>query len=100
MTNEEKSAAMKTRNDEIVAYYQAGNKLKACASRFKLGRQRIYIILQAAGAWIPYVKGDRTKFIGVNVSQETKEAIASRAEKEGVSVSKFVSDRLDQAVAE
>ena len=99
MTPEERATAMTTRNANIVAYYTAGNKLKAVAQHFGLGRQRIMQILQAAGAWTPYVKGDRTKFLGVNVTERTREALSQKAEERGVSVSRFASDALDEMVA-
>jgi hypothetical protein len=89
---------MTTRNAEICAYYNEGHKLAECASRFKLGRQRILQILQASGAWRPYVKTDRVKFLGVTVSDETKAALKDLADEKGVSVSRLTSDILDEAV--
>lgn len=100
MTNEEKVAQAAVRNARICAYYQAGHKVRDCASEFALGRQRIMQILQAAGVWKPYVKGGRTKFLGVNVSGETKDALKAKADERGTSVSKYASDVLDAAVAE
>lgn len=99
MTDDEKRAQMTTRNQAICDFYKAGHKQKECASKFKLGRQRVLQILQAGGAWKPYEKGDRTKFLGVNVSEETKEALARKAEAQGVSVSRLASDALDAVVA-
>ncbi len=89
---------MTERNQQICAHYVAGHKLKECASAFKLGRQRVLQILQAGGVWQPYVKGERTKFLGVNVSEETKEGLKAKADAEGKSVSRFASDVLDEAV--
>ena len=88
------------RNKAICDYYNAGHKLRECASKFQLGRQRILQILQAGGAWKPYVKTDRTKYIGVNVSEDTKVALKELADAEGKSVSKFTADVLDRVVAE
>ena len=98
MTSEEKAQQMADRNAAIVAYYLAGNKLSAVASRFRLGRQRTLQILQKAGAWRPYERTGRTKFLGVSVSEETKAALKAQAKEQGVSVSKFASDALDAAV--
>lgn len=100
MTSDEKATQMAERNAAICAYYLQGRKLSECASHFKLGRQRIQQVLQQAGVWKPYVKSDRTKFIGVTVSEPTKEALQTRAEAEGVSVSRLVSDKLDAMVGE
>lgn len=95
MTTAEKQANMATRNAEICAYYADGHKLSECASRFKLGRQRVLQILQAAGAWKPYVRTDRDQFLGVTVTKPTKDALFEEAERKGVSVSKLTSDILD-----
>ena len=100
MTTEEKANQMTTRNAAIAAHYQAGHKVREIASEFKLGRQRIMQVLQAAGVWKPYVKGERTKFLGVNVSEETKDGLKAKADEAGKSVSRFASDVLDAAVAE
>jgi predicted HicB family RNase H-like nuclease len=98
MTDDEKRAQMDQRNAAICAYYQSGHKLKECASQFKLIRQRILQILQQAGVWKPYVKNERTKFLGINVSEQTKDALKRRAEQQGTSVSQLASDVLDDAV--
>lgn len=98
MTDEEKAKKMTERNSAIVDYYTSGRKLSECASEFKLGRQRILQILQAAKVWTPYVKTTRTKFLGVNVSEVTKKALKVKADEKGESVSKFASDVLDEVV--
>lgn len=98
MTPEERRAQAAKRDAEICAYYQAGHKLAECATRFKLGRQRILQILKAAGVWQPYVKMKRTKFLGVSITDETKDALKQKAEERGVSVSRLTSDILDEAV--
>ena len=98
MTDDEKKAQMTARNAAIVASYQAGRKVREVASEFKLGRQRIMQILKAGGVWQPYEKGSRTKFLGVNISEETKDALRVKADAEGKSVSRFASDVLDEVV--
>ncbi len=98
MTNEEKATQMTTRNAAICAHYTSGHTVRECASHFTLGRQRIMQILMAAGVWKPYEKGDRTKFLGVNVSAETKDGLKTKADEAGKSVSRFASDVLDEAV--
>lgn len=91
---------MKARNDAICAYYQAGNRLANTASKFKLGRQRILQILQHRGVWKPYerTKGNRTEFLGVTVTPETKDGLTKLADEKGISVSKLTSDVLDETV--
>lgn len=98
MTPEEKKAQMDARNAAIVAYYSDGHKLAECASHFRISRQRTLQILKDAGAWRPYVKNNRTQFLGVTVTEETKEGLKNVADERGVSVSQFASDVLDDAV--
>lgn len=71
MTPEEKQAQRTLRNQAICAYYEAGHALSACASRFRLNRQRVLQILKAAGVWRPYVKTSRTEFVGVVVDRKS-----------------------------
>lgn len=98
MTSDEKAAQMKQRNDAICAYYREGHKLAECASRFKLGRQRVLQILQAAGAWRPYEKNGRDKHLGVTVTGQLHADLKEAAAERGVSTSKLVSDILEGAV--
>lgn len=98
MTVDEKKIQMTQRDAAICEYYVAGHKIAACASQFKLGRQRILQIIKAAGVWKPYTKMDRTRFLGVNVTDATKGALKVRAGKRGISVSQLSSDILDEAV--
>lgn len=98
MTNEEKREKLERRNLDICAYYVAGHRLSECASKFGLGRQRVQQILQAGNVWKPYARSDRTKFLGVSVSEQTKTKLEALAESRGVSVSKLTSDELDRLV--
>lgn len=98
MTPEEKRAQMTERDKAICDYYEAGHKVADCASNFKLGRQRVVQILKDAGVWRPYVRTNRTKFLGVNVTDETKDALRAKADEMGVSVSRLTSDILNEAV--
>lgn len=99
MTEDEKRNQMTQRNADICAYYAAGHTLKQCASKFTLSRQRVYQLLCDAGVRQPYVKTDRTKFLGVNVTEQTKKALTRAAKDKGISASRFASDVLDGAVA-
>ena len=98
MTPEEKQAQMDERNVAICLYYNGGHKLSETASHFKMGRQRVLQILKKGGVWKPYVKSKRDKFLGLTVTEETKDALRERAEERGVSVSRFVADKLDEMV--
>lgn len=91
---------MDERNAAICAYYKEGHNLRQCASRFKIGRQRVLQILQAAKAWHPYVKSGRTKHLGVTVTEETKRKLEELAARKDASVSRYASDRLEEVVAQ
>ena len=99
MIDEEKKIQMTQRNAAICAHYQAGHKLSECASRFKLGRQRVQQILKAAGIWKPYIKNDRTKFLGVTVSEADKAALTLEAARRGISMSALTSDLIKDMLA-
>jgi hypothetical protein len=99
MTHEERIEQMTQRNAAIAAYYADGHKLKDVASKFGLGRQQTMNILVKAGVWKPYEKGSRTKFLGINTTSDTKDALTAKAADAGVSVSRLVSDALDEMVA-
>lgn len=83
------------RDAAICAYYEEGHKVAQCASRFQLGRMRVIQILQKAGVWRPYVKSDRTQFLGVSVTQEGKAALAREADRQGTSMSAVASDLIE-----
>lgn len=99
MTDEEKKERMTERNKSICDYYLDGHKLSECASKFKLGRQRVQQIVQAAGVWKPYIKGGRTKFLGVTVTADAKDGLKIRADQKGVSVSQLAADAIDEMLA-
>lgn len=89
---------MLQRDADICAYYQTNQSLASCGKKFALKRQRIQQILKQAGVWKPYVKGDRTQFLGVSISEQTKEALRQRAKEQGISASRLASDALDVVV--
>lgn len=91
MKNEERDAA-------ICAYYSEGHSATACCKKFGLKRQRVHQILMKHGVKRRRTKGLRTKFLGISVSAQTKEALRQRADAEGVSVSKLTADALDALV--
>lgn len=99
MTDDEKRNQMTARNAALCAYYVEGHTLQACASRFRLSRQRAFQIVKDGGVNRPYVQSGRTKFLGVTVREKTKEGLRRKADEQGVSVSKLASDALDAVVA-
>src|ERR1017187_10100761 len=82
------------RNATISGHCTAGVTLDALAVEFTLSRQRIRQIVRKAGVW--QRKTPRGAFLGVDVTDETKAALKSEAEKRGVSVSRLTSDTLEQ----
>ena len=95
MTEEQKRTKMSERNDAICAHYLQGHKLSECASKFRLGRQRILQVLQKAGVWKPYVKNARTQWLGVTVTEEAKVALQREATRRGTSMSALTSDLIE-----
>ena len=87
------------RNLAVIGYYKEGHRISQCASKFGLSRQYVQQVLQKAGVWKRYVRTKRTEFLGITVSEETKQALKQHAEQKGVSVSQLASDALDAVVA-
>lgn len=98
MTSEDKVKQMTDRNNAICTYYTDGHTLKETASFFQLHRQRVLQILQTAGVWRPYVRGSRTQFLGISVTEETKNGLRRRADEQGISVSRLASNALEEVV--
>ena len=98
MTPEEKQAKLDLRNAAVCDYYLAGHKLSECAKHFELGRQRVLQILKQREVWVPYVRTKRTKFLGVSIKPAAKKALKRKASEKGISVSKLVSDAVDDLV--
>lgn len=86
------------RNQELTTAYRAGTSLQALEQLFTLKRQRIKQILSAAGLWEPRVKSGRNKFVGIVVTEGTKDKLTKHAKAKGVSVSQLSSDALDELV--
>lgn len=84
------------RDASICAYYSEGHKMSECAARFNLGRQRVQQILRKADLWKPYVKSDRTAYIGVHVSEDVKQTLTSEARRRDVSISKLAASILNE----
>ena len=98
MTDEEKQAQRVARDKAVCDYYTAGHKCSECASKFRISRQRVQQILHKAGVWKPYVKGNRTKFLGVMVTEEGKDALKAEADRRGTSVSAVASGLIEEGL--
>lgn len=71
--------------------------LQAIGERFKLTRERVRQILKTCG----YGKNSRSlsyreEFLGVNLTEEVKEALRTEAKKRGVSMSSLTSMTLSE----
>lgn len=90
-----------TRNEELCQMYTAGSTLQTCGEHFKICRERVRQILLKAGVLKRErvtKKSDREAFLGVNLSPTAKKALKTKAGEKGVSMSKMVSDKIDEMV--
>jgi hypothetical protein len=92
------SNAEQTARNAAICAYHANHTLTECAAKFGLKKGRVLQILKKGGVWRPRTASTRTKFLGVSVSEETKNGLKTKAEKAGLSVSKLTSDALDALV--
>ncbi len=99
MTAQDKKDRMDQRDAELIVFYERGNTLTKTAKKFRISRQRALQILQVYGVWKPYVKTDRTKFLGVFVTKEDKKALKAEADRRGVSMSKLSADVIKEMLA-
>lgn len=86
------------RDTDICTRYLSGLSLEECGKQAGLETQRVRQILKKAGVWKPPTRSRRTKFLGVSVSESTKDGLKQKADQEGVSVSKLASNALDALV--
>ena len=86
------------RDMDICLYYQTGKTPRECAKYFKLSHQRIGQIISNGGVKRERKTQNRREFLGVNVSEATKDALTIKAFDEGTSVSQLASDALDALV--
>lgn len=84
------------RNKAICTLYESGATMTECGRRYGINRSRVHQILKKSGVWRPHHRSGRDKYLGVVVSEETKEALRIKAEAAGKSMSKFASDALDE----
>jgi len=81
------------RNAELCKLYTDGQTIAALSTHYKISRQRVRQILRAASVWKK--PATRTAFLGIDVTQETKDNLKAEADKQQKSVSKLASDALD-----
>lgn len=96
---EEQREWMRARDVLICRCYAHGGSITECAAAFGLGRLRVRQILKAARVWQP-PRASRTAHLGVKLRPQTKAALPTLAKRAGVTVSKLVSNHLDQLVKE
>lgn len=89
------------RNEDICQRYMAGETLQAIGDRFRISRMRVKQIVKKAGLWRKRAeKSDRDAFLGVNVTSDVKDALRTKADERGVSMSRLTSDALDAMLKE
>ncbi len=89
------------RNAAICQMYIAGATLKTCAEKYAISHERVRQILRKAGVFKhdrQIERSDRDAFLGVNLTTETKDALKAKADESGVSMSRLVSDQIDEMV--
>lgn len=88
------------RDARICLRYQEGTSLEGLSKWYGVSAQRIWQILSRAGVFVARRDGartDRTAFLGVTISRDTKDALKREADEKGISVSALVSSKVRQA---
>lgn len=84
------------RNAEICKLYQDGATIPALATQFGISRQRIRQIVRAGGVWQRATT--RPVFLGVDVTQETRDKLKEIADQKQTSMSKLASDAITNMI--
>lgn len=93
MSNEKFLKKLRERNATICAGFVAGATLAELENEHHIGTQRIRQILHAGGVW---KRGPvRSVFLGVDITPDAKEKLKLVAEEQEKSVSRLVSDAID-----
>lgn len=86
------------RNNVICESYKAGSTLESLAKEFMLSNQRIRQILRKANVWRR--QEPRPVFLGIDVTEDTKDKLRAKADAEGKSVSRLASEAIEQSLEE
>ena len=81
------------RNAEICKLYTEGTTIRALAAQFDISRQRIRQVIRAGGVW--QRSKTRPIFVGIDVTQETKDKLKDLADSRQTSMSKLASDAIN-----
>lgn len=80
------------RNVELCKLYTNGATVAALAEQFEISCQRVRQIVRAAGVWKRATT--RPIFLGIDVTQETKDKLKAEADRQQTSMSKLASDAI------
>jgi len=87
------------RDAELCDMYLAGATLSACAEKFGISKPRAQQIVRKHGYATRLSQEEpRGAFLGVCLTPESKEALRVKAEEEGKTMSRLVSDAVEEMV--
>lgn len=83
------------RNDEICRLYIEGASIYDIGPQFKLSHERVRQILRQRGILREdRALSDRDEFLGVNISEQDKDALRAEAARRGLSMSALTADLI------
>lgn len=91
------------RNEEICRLYVSGLTIYDLSPQFNLSHERIRQILRKSGVFKTHrqkISPDRFAFLGVNLTDDDKEALREEAGKAGLSMSELTSDWIKEKLEE
>lgn len=89
------------RNADVARAYVDGLTVLELSERFHLTTERVRQILRKSAVYQGYRDKHREKrpaFLGVNLTEETKDALQVKADEQGTSMSRLVSDTIEEMV--
>ena len=85
----------------IVKRYQEDVPMAALAEEFQISKGRIYQILKKAGVPRRAVRtSERDLFLGINISEDVKNALKAEAARQGVSMSSLSAKSLREMLVQ
>ena len=81
------------RNTELCKLYTEDWTIPALATRYAISRLRVRQILRAAGVWKR--SAHRPAFLGVDVTEETKDKLKELADQKQTSMSRLAADAIE-----